>query len=204
MIWRVIYYLLLGFWAYARWLWRNLCWATTKALCGHGLDQSGRWTHRLIPELATWLNRKHGQVGLYLAQALPGHGCFNAYLTRFKKRDDESCRYYRSLVDNAKHTLFVCARWGVTREAVDRAVGAQLTPDTMISLMLQSEQIWMLIESFVTLVIKKRDLDGRAETKRASRNRIEACTRGPASRGGLGCPRRSGEESFYSSPGWRD
>ena len=37
MIWTVIYYLLLGFWAYARWLWRNLCWATTKALCGHGL-----------------------------------------------------------------------------------------------------------------------------------------------------------------------
>ena len=28
----------------------------------HG-DQSGRWTHRLIPELITWLDRKHGQVG---------------------------------------------------------------------------------------------------------------------------------------------
>ena len=25
----------------------------------HG-DQSGRWTHRLIPELVTWLDRKHG------------------------------------------------------------------------------------------------------------------------------------------------
>ena len=32
----------------------------------HG-DQDGRWTHRLIPELATWLDRKHGQVGFYLA-----------------------------------------------------------------------------------------------------------------------------------------
>ena len=30
----------------------------------HG-DQSGRWTHRLIPELATRLDRKHGQVGFY-------------------------------------------------------------------------------------------------------------------------------------------
>ena len=37
--------------------------------------------------------------------------------------------------------------------AVGRAVGAQLTPDTMVSLMLQSEQIWM----------KTRELDGRAE-----------------------------------------
>ena len=29
--------------------------------------------------------------------------------------------------------------------------------------MLQSEQIWMLIESFVTLVMKMRELDGHAE-----------------------------------------
>ena len=49
------------------------------------------------------------------------------------------------------------------REAVGRAVGAQLTPDTMVSLMLQSEQIWMLIESFVTLVMKTRELDWRTE-----------------------------------------
>ena len=111
----------------------------------HG-DQSGRWTHRLIPELTTWLDRKHGQVDFYLAQALSDHGCFNAYLKRFKKRDDVSCRYCGSLVDNAEHALFVCARWGVAREAVGREVGAQITPDTMVSLMLQSEQKWTLIE----------------------------------------------------------
>ena len=34
--------------------------------------------HRLIPELATRLDRKHGQVGFYLKQALSGYGCFNA------------------------------------------------------------------------------------------------------------------------------
>ena len=66
-------------------------------------------------------------------------------------------------MDNAEHTLFVCARSGVAREAVGRAVSAQLTPDTMVSLMLQSEQKWMLIESFVTLVMKTRELDGRAK-----------------------------------------
>ena len=26
-------------------------------------DQTGRWTHRLFPELTTWLDRKHGRVG---------------------------------------------------------------------------------------------------------------------------------------------
>ena len=43
----------------------------------HG-DQTGRWTHLLIPELATGLDRKHGQVGFYLAQALSGHGTCSA------------------------------------------------------------------------------------------------------------------------------
>ena len=76
---------------------------------------------------------------------------------------NESCSYCGSLVDNAEHTLFFCARWGVAREAVGREVGAQLTPNTMVSLMLQSEQKWILIESFVTLVMKTRKLDGRVE-----------------------------------------
>ena len=87
----------------------------------------------------------------------------NAYLKHFKKGDDESCSYCGSFVDNAEHTLFFCARWGVTREAVGREVSTQLTPETMVSLMLQSEQKWILIESFVTLVMKTRELDGCAE-----------------------------------------
>ena len=58
-------------------------------------------------------------------------------------------------MDNAEHTLFVCARCGVAKEGIGQAVGAQLTPDTMVSLMLQSEQKWM--------VMKTRELDGRAD-----------------------------------------
>ena len=53
-------------------------------------EQTGRWTYRLIPELATWLNREHGEVGFYLAQALSGHGCFNAYLRR-SRRETRRC-----------------------------------------------------------------------------------------------------------------
>ena len=73
-------------------------------------EQIGRLTYRLIPELATWLNRKHGKVGFYLAQALSGHGCFNTCLKRFKKRHEEMCYYCESPVDNAEHALFVCAK----------------------------------------------------------------------------------------------
>ena len=66
----------------------------------HG-EHTGRWTYCLIMELATWLNRKHGEVGFYLTQALSGHGCFNAYLRRFEKRDEEMCCYCDFPVDTA-------------------------------------------------------------------------------------------------------
>ena len=66
-------------------------------------------------------------------------------------------------MDNAEHALFVCVKWGVVREVLGQAVGSMITPDTMVSLMFQSERSWTLIESFVKLVMKTRELDGRRE-----------------------------------------
>ena len=51
----------------------------------------------------------------------------------------------------------------MAREALGQAVDAELTPDAIVSLMLQSERNWMLIKSFVTLVMKTRELDGRQD-----------------------------------------
>ena len=87
---------------------------------------------------------------------------------------DGSCRLFtrfggvktaviRLPVDNAEHALFVCAKWCAAWEAHGQAVGADLTPDTMVPVMLQSERFWTLIESFVTLVMRTRELDGRRE-----------------------------------------
>ena len=73
------------------------------------------------------------------------------------------CCYSDFPVDTAEHALFICAKWGVTREALGQAVGAKVTPDMMVPLMLQSERFWTLIESFLTLVMKTKELDGRGE-----------------------------------------
>ena len=82
-------------------------------------------------------------------------------------------------VDNAELTPFVCIKCDMARETAGQAVGTELTPETVVSLMLWSEQIWTLIELFLTLVMKTRELDGRRERNsgKASRNRIGACTR---------------------------
>ena len=61
----------------------------------------------------------------------------------------------------------------MAREAVGQAVGAELTPDTMVSPMLQSERIWTLIESCVTVVIKTRELDRRRDSNNGEGQQIE-------------------------------
>ena len=135
----------------------------------HG-EKTGRWIYRLILQLATWLNRKHGKVGFYLAQALSGHGCFNVYLRRFKKRDEEMCCYCDFSVDAAEHALFVCAKWGGTREVL----GQTREPNARR---------------------ERNNVEGQQKSHRGLHPR--SCVSG-----GFDCPRRSGQDSFQSSPGW--
>ena len=49
------------------------------------------------------------------------------------------------------------------RKAFGRPVSAELTPETMVPLMLQPEGIWKHIESFITLVMRTKNLDERRE-----------------------------------------
>ncbi|CAB0038693.1 unnamed protein product [Trichogramma brassicae] len=43
-----------------------------------GWDQStkARWTHRLIPNIRVWIERRHGELNYHLTQLLTGHGFF--------------------------------------------------------------------------------------------------------------------------------
>ena len=81
-------------------------------------------------------------------------------------------------------------------------MGSELTPDMMVPLKLQSERLWTLIESFVTLVIKTREHDGRRERNNGEGQQKSHLVLRPRScvSGGLGCLRRSGEESVVFLP----
>ena len=53
--------------------------------------ENGRWTHRLIPQVDNWVNRKYGNVNYYLTQMLSNHGCFRTYLYRLKHEETPQC-----------------------------------------------------------------------------------------------------------------
>ena len=86
---------------------------------------------------------------------------YRAVSTRFKKQDEESCRYCGSSVDDAEHTLSVCGRWGEAKRAACQALGSELASDTMVPVMHHSEESWKHIESFITQVMRTKNLDGR-------------------------------------------
>ncbi|XP_051165757.1 uncharacterized protein LOC127284398 [Leptopilina boulardi] len=131
-------------------------------------ESKGRWTYRLIPLLATWLDRKHGEVGYYLTQAFSGHGCFGQYFYRLKIEAEARCVYCNGSgvdkaihTDDAEHTLFFCGHWRELRQAKFSAVGTEVTSENMVSIMLQSADSWRSVKSFITTVMRTKEDDRR-------------------------------------------
>uniref|UniRef100_A0A2S2P6S8 Retrovirus-related Pol polyprotein from type-1 retrotransposable element R1 2 n=1 Tax=Schizaphis graminum TaxID=13262 RepID=A0A2S2P6S8_SCHGA len=123
--------------------------------------ENGRWTHRIIPTIKPWLQRKHGKIGYHLTQALTGHGCFNSYLKRFNKREDSVCFYCQHPMDDAEHTIFQCDRWWRLRRELEVAVRSTFEPETMVAIMLSSKSRWKKVEKFVIGVLSTKEEDER-------------------------------------------
>lgn len=72
--------------------------------------KNGRWTRRLIQDIGKWIGRRQGCSSFHLTQMLTGHGCFEAYLFRFKRRKSPACLDCGAEEDDAEHTIFRCDR----------------------------------------------------------------------------------------------
>jgi len=129
------------------------------------LSSRGRWTHRLIPELKPWIQRRHGQVDFYVAQLLSGHGCFKAYLYRFNHERNPFCDHCgEGVIEDAEHVVFHCPLFRREREH-SMAHNIPLTPDTIVGCMLESDIGWATIANMAAAIFK--------ELRRRERNRRE-------------------------------
>lgn len=121
----------------------------------------GRWTHRLIPNIERWIQRKHGEVNFHLTQVLTGHGCFAQYLNRFGKIDNAECWYCGHQVDDAFHMVFVCDAWFSRRSTVEKLIGHKLEPENMVETMLKSKGNWEAINNFIHTIFTKKEEEER-------------------------------------------
>lgn len=126
------------------------------------LGTTGRWTYRLIPNLPPWLNRQHGEVNYHVTQFLSGHGHFNAYLFRYRRRDSPQCDYCTE-EDDAYHTFFACPRWAEEKTALMATLGVDLTPENAVEQMLQSETQWLSITGYIEKVLRTKYFEGSAK-----------------------------------------
>jgi len=124
--------------------------------------ENGRWTHRLIRELTTWLRRQHGEVSFHLSQVLTGHGCFGEYLHRFGKSNSDSCALCGASPDNAEHAVFQCDAFHHWRaETCVYLCVDQLTADNVIGIMLRSNSDWQRVTSLIGRIMSVREEEER-------------------------------------------
>ncbi|CAB0041126.1 unnamed protein product [Trichogramma brassicae] len=74
----------------------------------------GRWTHRLIPNIRSWIERRHGEVDYHLTQLLSGHGYFKHHSQRYDHNASADCPACPLTVENAEHVFFNCPRLCLT------------------------------------------------------------------------------------------
>jgi hypothetical protein len=108
-----------------------------------------------------WENRKWGQVNYHVTQILKRHGWFNAYLLRFKKRDDAVCMYCGHHRDDVEHTFFDCDRWWQQRRELEVKLVCDVTPETISEAMTASKSKWEAVKRFIITILSRKEVDER-------------------------------------------
>ena len=115
----------------------------------------GRWTYHLIRQVDAWVNRDHGEVNYYLTQMISGHGCFRAYLHRFKHEVSSECSYCSGVSEDAEHVFFACPRFQTSRSNWESTVHEKLRPESLIKVMLSFKAASEATSSLATEILQE-------------------------------------------------
>ncbi|GBO99932.1 Putative 115 kDa protein in type-1 retrotransposable element R1DM [Eumeta japonica] len=102
------------------------------------------------PQVDIWLNRNYGEVNYYLTQMLSEHGCFRAYLHRFKRNDSPECPCCSGKPEDAEHVFFVCPRFNLQRDELETILNQRIQPETFLEAMLSTKAAWNATGMFAT------------------------------------------------------
>lgn len=114
----------------------------------------GRWTHRLIPKIEPWINRRHGVLNFETTQFLSGHGCFAKHLYRLEIKESARCPACPDTEETAKHVVFECHRFDSQRAEMVALAGDLFNPEGVVEFMLQTADNWDAIVAGVTKIVQ--------------------------------------------------
>ncbi|CAB0039551.1 unnamed protein product [Trichogramma brassicae] len=118
-------------------------------------SKKARWTHRLIPNIRVWIERRHGELNYHLTQLLTGHGFFKHYSRRYDHNQSAQCPVCPSSIENAEHVFYHCPRFSEERERLHSLLYEVMTPENTTRLMLASEPNWLAVASFAHSVVTR-------------------------------------------------
>ncbi|CAB0034435.1 unnamed protein product [Trichogramma brassicae] len=112
-----------------------------------------RWTHRLIPNIRTWIERRHGKLNYHLTQLLTGQGFFKHHSQRYDHNQSAQCPVCPTSIENAEHVFYHCPRFSGERERLHALLHEVMTLENTTRLMLASEPNWLAVASFAHSVV---------------------------------------------------
>ncbi|CAB0032299.1 unnamed protein product [Trichogramma brassicae] len=117
-------------------------------------DQStkGRWTHRLVPDIKEWVERRHGEMSYHLTQLLSGHGYFRHNSQRYDNNASARCPVCPDETENVEHVFFHCSRFEPEREVLQAQIGERTEPENIVRLMLRDRSNWNAVSNFAKTV----------------------------------------------------
>ncbi|CAB0037991.1 unnamed protein product [Trichogramma brassicae] len=116
---------------------------------GRSSDQStkGRWTHRLVPDIKEWVERRHGEMSYHLTQLLTGHGYFRHHSQRYDNNASARCPVCPDETENVEHVFFHCSRFEPEREVLQAQIGERTEPENIVRLMLRDRRCGLAEET---------------------------------------------------------
>lgn len=144
-------------------------------------DLVGRWTQRLIPNIANWRKRKYGQLDFYTTQILTGHGVFNCFRKRIGKAETDKCWYHQDKEDTVEHTVIECEEWEEERREMIEELKVRrenLTVEKIIEESIKKGEKWKAFAKFCRSVLKKKEEEERRRERMQGENPAMRGTQG--------------------------
>ena len=122
-----------------------------------------------------WIDPQHDETNYHLAQSLSGQGNFNAYLHKMGNMQSPAGQYGDFPYEDALHTFSKCCRFARKRMLLEMELG-ELTPESVVALMLRGKAKWDGINAFIQWVLLKKKT-GPTCTQRAveDEEQLEGC-----------------------------
>lgn len=118
-------------------------------------SRRGRWTYQLIPEMTVWAECQHKCLDYHLTQFLTDHGCFRAYLLRFRHVESAQCLFCVDGEETAEHVLMHCSRFTAEREQLKTLSGSPFSPSGLFAAMMANRGAWERGHSIIINMMKR-------------------------------------------------